>query len=78
MAIVKSHNGFINVYSELGKGTTFNVYLPALEISTEARKEPSVEISLPRGKGETVLVVDDEASVVIITSRRCRPLATRS
>ncbi len=69
MAIVKSHNGFINVYSELGKGTTFTVYLPAMEISSEARKEQAVELSLPRGKGETILVVDDEASVVIITSQ---------
>jgi len=69
MAIVKSHNGFINVYSELGKGTTFIVYLPAMEISSEAGEEQSVELSLPRGKGETVLLVDDEASVVIITSQ---------
>jgi len=69
MAIVKSHSGFINVYSELGKGTTFTVYLPAMEISSEARIEQAKEISLPRGKGETILVVDDEASVVIITSQ---------
>ena len=40
MAIVKSHDGFVNVYSELGKGTTFKVYLPAMEVRSEARKRP--------------------------------------
>ena len=43
MAIVKSHDGFVNVYSELGKGTTFKVYLPAMETSSEARKPYSVK-----------------------------------
>jgi signal transduction histidine kinase len=38
MAIVKSHEGIINVYSEPGKGTTFKVYLPAMELSSEARE----------------------------------------
>jgi CheY-like chemotaxis protein len=72
MAIVKSHQGIIDVYSELGKGTTFKVYLPAMELSAEALKVATQQNSVPRGKGETVLVVDDEASILTITSQTLR------
>jgi PAS domain S-box-containing protein len=68
LAIVKSHGGFVNVYSELGKGTTFKVYLPATETS-EARSHQPAEVSLPRGNGETILVVDDESSILTVTSQ---------
>jgi CheY-like chemotaxis protein len=69
MAIVKSHEGAINVYSELGKGTTFKVYLPAMETSTGLHEGAADEVSLPRGDGETILVVDDEASILSITGQ---------
>jgi PAS domain S-box-containing protein len=67
MAIVKSHEGVVNVYSIPGKGTTFNVYLPAAETSSEAHTKKSEQVNLPRGNGETILVVDDEASILTIT-----------
>jgi len=69
MAIVKSHGGIINVYSERGKGTNFKLFLPAVEVSSQARKEQLAEASLPRGKGETILLVDDEASIITIATQ---------
>jgi PAS domain S-box-containing protein len=77
MAIVKSHDGLINVYSELGRGTTFKVYLPAIKISAEGQKRPTQPLRLPRGQGETVLVVDDEASILTITGQTLQAFGYR-
>jgi PAS domain S-box-containing protein len=67
MAIVKSHTGFINVVSEQGKGTAFHVYLPAAENGPAAAAAEGALAALPRGNGETILVVDDESSIRSIT-----------
>src|SRR6185295_396847 len=66
LTIVKSHGGFMNVYSEVNKGSQFALYLPALEAPGKA--EPgALQTDLPTGNGELILVVDDEESIREIT-----------
>jgi PAS domain S-box-containing protein len=57
--IVKQNHGFINVHSEIGKGTTFSVHLPRF-MGTVAHSAGDNAVPLPRSTGETVLVVEDE------------------
>jgi PAS domain S-box-containing protein len=63
LGIVKSHGGFINCYSEPGKGSTFKVYIPANTTVAEMEKVVAGEARLPRGHNELVLVVDDEEPI---------------
>lgn len=66
-SIVKAHAGFITFISSEGSGTTFSIFLPTAEVALtptshgEPARSPSAQ--LPRGKGESILVVDDEESV---------------
>ncbi|WP_265595206.1 PAS domain S-box protein [Verrucomicrobium sp. BvORR106] len=66
MAIIKSHGGFMRARSELGKGAKFRIYLPARSVG-QNQPAPDEDSKVPRGKGETVLVVDDEAAIRMIT-----------
>jgi PAS domain S-box-containing protein len=66
LRIVKIHGGFINVYSELGKGTVFKIYFPALE-SEHIKQAEAERQELPSGHDELVLIVDDEAAIRGIT-----------
>ncbi|MDO9264740.1 MAG: response regulator, partial [Desulfosalsimonadaceae bacterium] len=61
--IVKQNNGFINVYSEPGKGSTFRIYIPQFEGKAAVEQTDSPPVSV-RGAGETVLLVEDESAVL--------------
>ncbi|MFQ4144528.1 PAS domain S-box protein [Chlorogloeopsis sp. ULAP02] len=60
MGIVKSHSGFITVSSQVGEGSQFKVFLPAVNTSVAL---PVEDLKLPTGAGELILVVDDEAPI---------------
>ena len=60
--IVGQHGGHIDVKTELGTGTTFHIYLPALETASAQPSGDDVS-RIPQGKGELVLVVEDNATL---------------
>ena len=70
-SIVKSYDGGIRVESELGKGTLFEIYFPALEKMVEEEKKPEGEI---RRGSERILFVDDEESMVDLNRQRLERL----
>ena len=63
--IVKQHNGYINVYSEPGKGTTFKLYLPLIAAEIEAASP--LQDKMPEGGRATILVAEDDDSVRNLT-----------
>ncbi|TMQ00408.1 MAG: PAS domain S-box protein [Verrucomicrobia bacterium] len=66
MSIIKSHQGFVEVSSQVGKGATFKLYLPAM-MATETElvnQEPKPPVM---GKGQGILLVDDELAILEIT-----------
>lgn len=65
LSIIDNHGGFINLQSQEGKGTQFQIYLPALVSNTQPVK--GVERELAMGNQELILVVDDEAIIREIT-----------
>ncbi len=65
--IIENHNGFIELLTAVGKGTTFRIYLPAAEgVVSEGPGAPATSPS--QGKGELILVVDDEDYIRAMTS----------
>ncbi len=74
LTIVNNHHGFIDISSQPGNGTQFRVYLPAIDSAEQTLREcieiDSDSASLPKlmGKGELILIVDDEPSIREILS----------
>jgi two-component system, cell cycle sensor histidine kinase and response regulator CckA len=64
IGIVKNHGGFMQVHSQMGQGTEFKLYLPAVQ-GTDS--QPADDLELLLGQGELILVVDDEAAIRDIT-----------
>jgi CheY-like chemotaxis protein len=70
---MKQSGGHINVYSEVGVGTTFRLYLPRDETGVEREQRPVVG-EIPLGHGEVVLAVEDDAALRRIVARQAREL----
>ncbi len=62
--IVKKCQGNVFIYSDEGRGSRFTVYLPAVENCGDKRASGDKSETIPRGKGETILLVDDEKEVL--------------
>ena len=62
-SIVQSHGGSIQVYSEVGAGTRFDIMIPAAGSATGAAATVAGNAGSPRGSGQLVLIVDDEAEI---------------
>jgi len=66
--IVKQNNGFINVYSEPGKGTIIKIYFPRYKGKPVVIQEESTG-KIPQGQGETILVVEDDHAILELTQK---------
>ena len=69
LGIVRSHGGFMRVHSQVGQGSTFTVYLPAGVEESASKEIPSRAAEPYRGRGQTVLLVDDEPIVRNVVKR---------
>ncbi len=74
--IVKQNNGFINVYSEPGKGTSIKIYLPR-HIGEPAEEKAAGEPEIPHGRNETILLVDDERAMLDMARKMLERLGYR-
>ena len=71
--IVKQNHGFISVYSEIHQGTTFHIYLPQMDASVHA-PPPAEATPASTARSETILLVEDEAAILSITTATLKRL----
>jgi len=71
--IVQNHGGAVTVYSQLGQGTVFRIYLPARQ-AEEGFMEPLRQEGLVHGKGERILLLDDEPIITNVVGNMLRQL----
>jgi two-component system sensor histidine kinase EvgS len=71
--VVKQNGGFINVYSEPSKGTTFHIYIPR-QVGKADKVRQHRTAKIPCGHGETILVVEDEVSILKLTRKMLEEL----
>ena len=64
LGIIKGHKGGLRIESEVGKGTTFEIVFPLIDPSKTTEVSEKEKLSIVNGKGKTILVIDDEASVI--------------
>jgi CheY-like chemotaxis protein len=74
---VQDHAGFIRVESKVGEGTVMRLYFPATREPVTASEDPPVDLERVRGRGETVLVVDDVAEQRAIARRMLETMGYR-
>ena len=67
--IAQQHNGWVNVYSEVGHGSAFKLYLPAFSGTDEAVPSPRPPPAPPRGHGERILLIEDEPEIRRLAER---------
>ncbi|WP_300933070.1 ATP-binding protein [Prosthecobacter sp.] len=79
LSIAKSHGGFITVTSEKNEETIFTIFLPAVPNTSSCNKQaPAEEQPMPLGKGELILIVDDEEAIRTTTRQTLEALDYRT
>ncbi|HYQ01505.1 MAG TPA: PAS domain S-box protein [Polyangiaceae bacterium] len=67
--ILQQHGGWVDLCSELGRGTTFTIYMPLAVEDPSMLRPPALKASPPPGKGETILLVEDQEQLRVIVGR---------